>query len=84
MNFEIGKSIATRERCGICNKVSPIGFKVPDEIWEIAIPDYYRSSVMCINCFISFADERLIEWDKDIKFYPVSLRTHFSIYLKHE
>jgi hypothetical protein len=75
MGWEEGISIATRERCGVCHKVSPIGFHVPNEVWLIAVPDYFRETVLCLSCFTSFADERLIAWDEAITFYPVSLRT---------
>lgn len=78
MGWEEGVSIATRERCGICHKVSAVGFHVPDYVWHIAVPGYFRETVMCVACFVSFADERMIAWDKRIDFYPVSLRTHLD------
>jgi hypothetical protein len=78
MSWEEGISIATRERCGVCYRVSPIGFHVPDDVWRIAVPDYFRNTVLCVGCFTSFADERMLAWDKAIEFYPVSLRTHLS------
>lgn len=71
-------SIATRERCGLCHRVSPIGFHVPDDFWQVAVPHPWRSTVLCIGCFVSFADERLLPWDRVITFYPVSLRTHLQ------
>ena len=68
-------SIATRERCGVCHRVSPVSFHVPDDLWRVAVPDYFRESIVCLTCFTSFADERLLAWDQDITFYPCSLRT---------
>lgn len=87
MSWEDGISTATRERCGVCQRPSPIGFHVPDDMWRRVVPDYHRQTVMCIMCFASFGDERLIAWEDGIEFYPVSLRTHkesqggFSMYI---
>ena len=78
MSWENGISIATRERCGVCHKVSPVGFHVPNDVWERAVPDYFRETVLCVPCFTSFADERMVAWDDGIEFYPVSLRTHLG------
>lgn len=74
-----GESIATRERCQVCHKVSPVGFFVPHETWRRAVPRNWQNSVLCLTCFISFADERLLRWDEEIEFYPVSLRTHLEV-----
>jgi len=78
MGWEEGVSIATRERCGVCHHVSPVGFHVPDDLWLVAVPNYFRNTVMCMYCFASFADERMLPWDENITFYPVSLRTHLG------
>lgn len=78
MSWEEGISIATRERCGVCHRVSAVGFHVPNNIWLRAVPDYFRDTVLCVSCFVSFADERMLAWDRDIQFFPVSLRTHLE------
>lgn len=78
MSWEDEISIATRERCGVCHNVSPIGFHVPDDVWLRAVPDYFRHTVLCLRCFTSFADERMLAWDREIEFFPVSLRTHLE------
>ncbi len=48
---------------------------MPDKIWNETVLEQFRKKVLCINCFSTFADEQLIEWDKDIQFYPASLKT---------
>jgi len=78
MGWQEGISIPTRERCGVCHHVSPVGFSVPDGVWQTAVPEYFAQAVMCIGCFASFADERMIAWDAKIEFWPVSLRTHLN------
>lgn len=62
---------STREWCNCCNNYSPVSFHVPDEIWnEVTMGKFQR---LCIMCFAKRADERLIDWAKDIQFFPFSL-----------
>lgn len=67
-----------REICGLCHRVSPVGFWVPNDIWEAVVHSHYLHSIHCLSCFIERADEKLINWSKEIKFYPVSLRSHID------
>ena len=69
--------MCTREICKACWEINRIGFSVPDEIWNAAVPVKLRDSILCLNCFTRFADEQLIPWDAQIKFFPVSAKTHF-------
>lgn len=63
---------STREWCNCCNNYSPVSFHVPDEIWnEVTMGKFQR---LCIMCFAKRADERLIDWAKDIQFFPFSLK----------
>lgn len=62
----------SRETCQICFRPNPVGFHVPNEIWEDSVPETLRYSVLCMNCFAALADERLVQWDERIEFYPVS------------
>lgn len=66
----------TREICSECGRVSAVGFHVPDVIWRAAIPEDRRRDTFCIGCFALYADRKFVPWDKDIKFFPVSRRTH--------
>ena len=68
--------LLSREICRICFRANPVGFTVPDEIWKAAIPPEHLSSVVCMSCFARLADEKLIPWDRDIEFYPVSMYSH--------
>ena len=72
-------TIATRERCQMCHQISSVGFWVPDETWKASVHPHFENSILCIRCFSSQADEKLVEWDREIKFYPVSLVTHFQM-----
>lgn len=65
-----------REICALCNEVSRVGFWVPDKIWEAAIHISHRNDVICLRCFTCLADEKGVQWDLEINFYPVSWITH--------
>lgn len=70
--------ISTRERCAACQRISPVGFHVPNEIWEAVVHPHFCNSILCLFCFASRADEKLIMWERDIKLFPVSLASHLK------
>jgi hypothetical protein len=72
MNEHEGERKAHREICSLCHEVSRVGFKVPNEIWKLVVHVSQIESLICLNCFTRLADERGVEWDKDIQFYPTS------------
>lgn len=61
----------SREICKACWKPSAVGFSVPDEVWE-QVTGWTGLGVLCLGCFTALADERLVEWDREIEFWPVS------------
>lgn len=61
-----------REICSLCSEVSRVMFSVPNAIWELAVHVSQLESIVCLRCFTRLADERGVEWDKEIKFRPVS------------
>lgn len=63
---------AAREKCRACWKVSAVGFVVPDDVWKMSVPDELLTDVLCLSCFCAFADERGVQWDESIEFFPVS------------
>ena len=65
-----------REICKCCHNINCVGFYVPNDIWALVVPYEFFRKALCLDCFIRFADEKGIEWDKDIKFFPVSLYTN--------
>jgi len=67
---------AYREICSLCHEVSRVGFWVPDEIWWASVHISQRNNIICLRCFARLADEKGVEWDKEIEFYPVSWITH--------
>ncbi len=78
-SFTIGHNMPlSREICKICFRVNPIGFSVPDKIWRAVIPKEYQSGEVCLWCFTHLADEKLIPWDNQIEFYPVSMYSHLN------
>jgi len=65
-----------REICAICGQVSRVGFLATDQAWQHAVHHYYQNSLVCLQCFTLRGDEHLIEWDKDIQLFPMSLARH--------
>jgi len=66
----------SREICKLCYHVNAVGFVVPNDTWEVVVPPHVQSAVVCLACFTRLADEKHIEWDRDIEFFPVSLVSH--------
>lgn len=69
--------LTTREHCGRCHRVSPVGFWVPNDIWR-AVAGRWLDSILCIMCFAALGDEKHVVWESGIKFYPVSYATHHA------
>ena len=61
-----------REICSLCHEVSRVGFWVPNEIWMDSVHVSQRNSIVCLRCFTRLADERGVQWDKEIEFHPMS------------
>jgi hypothetical protein len=74
----------TREICKACWRPSPVGFSVPDEVWNAVRHPNLPGNVLCIMCFAALADEQLIQWDKKIEFFPVSLASHLGILIAED
>lgn len=70
---EVMEAIPSREFCSRCRSYSVISFAVSNEIWRMVVPERFREDILCLLCFARMADERLVKWDADIEFYPVSL-----------
>lgn len=73
-----GQTIPTRQICGLCHRVVAVGFHVPNEIWQEAVHPHYREAIHCLSCFIERADEKLLPWDREIRFFPTSLHTQVA------
>lgn len=67
-----------REICGLCHRAIAVGFWVPNDIWQAVVHPSHINTIHCLNCFTERADEKLINWSKDIQFYAVSLRSHLD------
>jgi hypothetical protein len=68
-----------RPFCHICNAVVRVDFWVPDEIWKLALHESHQRAYICLECFTRNADERGVEWDSKIKFFPTSQITDTNL-----
>jgi len=66
-----------REICSLCERLSRVGFRVPDDVWHSVMGD--SIDIICLACFTRLADNAFVAWDKDIVFYPVSKVAHRRI-----
>ncbi len=65
----------TRQTCARCVRISPYDFHSP--LWkEVAGP--WSDDILCVMCFAILGDERGLEWEEGIEFYPVSLAYHLA------
>lgn len=65
--------IPCRQYCAICGNLYAVDYHIShQEIWDEAIHPHYRNSTVCLECFIRRADEKDLQWDLYIKFYPCS------------
>jgi hypothetical protein len=74
-------SIPIRQWCAMCGQIHKVDFHVPDQIWKEAIHPNFQNSVVCLNCFMSRADEKFLEWDKEIVLRPCSFYTQRQLQL---
>ena len=72
------QNVTTREFCGRCHRVSPVGFHVQNDIWEAVAGRHHQHDILCILCFAQLGDEKHIVWEENIEFYPVSYATHHA------
>lgn len=79
IHSEIGIDTTTREFCGRCHRVSPVGFHSPNSIWEAVAGRHWKNEILCIVCFAALGDEKHIVWEEGIEFYPVSYATHHKM-----
>lgn len=73
----------SREVCRVCDHPNRVRFSVSDAVWEAVVPEKLRAHTLCLNCFVRLADEKVVYWDRDIKFFPVSFATSLDGGEKH-
>jgi hypothetical protein len=78
-NLDDTHRIPTRQFCAICGHIHKIDFHVPDHIWKLAIHTNWRNSIVCLNCFMERADEKLLPWDDTIELRPTSFYTRLKL-----
>ena len=62
-----------RQFCQRCPNVCVVDFWSP--LWD-EVAGQWEDSILCIQCFAQIGDERGMEWELGIVFYPMSYWTH--------
>lgn len=69
--------LTTREFCARCHSINAVGFHAPTDTWE-AVAGRWRNSILCLRCFAQLGDEKGVQWEVGMRFYPVSLVSHYA------
>ena len=56
-----------RQTCKVCGCPDKFDFSVPDKVWQRIVPADYRTKVVCLDCFDSFASEKQIDYSDSIE-----------------
>jgi len=48
------------EICKRCNRRNPVGFQVPDAVWDQVHGEY---NLLCVTCFDELAEQRGVEYE---------------------
>lgn len=73
------QKIPCRQKCAACSQVLTIDYHVSDGIWYEAVKPFYNNSIICINCFARWADEKLLPWCQEITLRPCSMRIQIDM-----
>jgi len=50
----------TGEICKVCGREQRIAWSIRDDLWIKIVPPKFRNKVVCLECFLKFADEKNI------------------------
>lgn len=46
------------EICKVCGREQRIAWSIRDDLWERIVPPRFQNRVVCLECFLGFADEK--------------------------
>lgn len=49
------------ETCKCCTREQRLAWHVSDGLWGRVVIDYYRTAVLCLECFLRMADDRKVK-----------------------
>lgn len=63
------------ETCRCCTREQRLAWSVGDELWERVVIPYFRTKVLCLECFLSMAENAGIIINlKDIDIVAVAIK----------
>lgn len=65
LEIPIGEVAWRYETCKCCTREQRLAWYVPDEIWDSVVIDYYRTKVLCLECFLRMADDRGVDINEE-------------------
>ena len=73
----LGEALPSREWCWRCKRYSSMSFAVANEVWAQVMPERWRETPICCDCFAQMADERFVDWAAGIALFPRSAASLF-------
>lgn len=77
--FPAWGTVPTRARCACCGGVIVADIAMPDDLWCAVMRDKFGPGYVCLNCFASRADEKLIDWAPHVTVHLVSLVQQIAV-----
>lgn len=68
----------TRPICEDCRKRIAVDFKVPDFVWLSVFHQCDGFGYLCVQCFATRADEKMVPWCEHIELFPMSFRRQYE------
>jgi hypothetical protein len=77
--FPAWGTVPTRPRCACCDAVIVVDIGVDDELWCAVMREKFGPGYVCVNCFASRADEKLIDWAPHVKLTAISFVAQMQV-----
>ena len=61
------------ETCDCCTRQQRIAWSVSNELWSVVVADYYKTRILCLECFLRMAH------DREIRVNIADINLHASI-----
>lgn len=67
-----------REICSMCYGINRVGYGVDVQVYKAVVPKEFHGldKIVCLNCFTRLGDEKNVQWDNDMEFFPMSFISH--------
>jgi len=69
-----------QQTCKVCGRPDKFNFNVPDDVWELVVPEQFQNRVVCLSCFDDFAHSKLVAYAEYLEsLLFVGIETSFTL-----